>query len=111
MLTAGAARDQDIGRLDVAMDEPTLVRCVECVADLVDELECTLRVEGTLAGDQLSEVVALDVPHREVQLPVGVAGGVDRDDVRVIERGGNLRLAEEPVAEAIALARAPARGA
>ena len=85
------------------MDEPTLVRCVECVGDLVDEPECALRVEGTLAGDQLSEVVALDVPHREVQLPVGVAGGVDRDDVRVIERGGDLRLAEEPVAEAIAL--------
>ena len=103
MLPSGPLRDQDVARLDVAMDETALVRCVECVADLVDEPECTLRVEGALAGDQLPEVVALDVPHREVQLPVGVAGGVDRDDVRVIERGGNLRLAEEPVAEAIAL--------
>jgi serine/threonine protein kinase len=85
------------------MDEPALVRRVERVADLLDQPQGAIRVERGLPGDQLPEVVALDVAHCQVELAVGLACRVDRDDVRMIERRGGLRLAEEPLAEALAL--------
>ena len=103
VLTAGAPGDQDVGGLDVAMDEPALVGRVERVADLLDQPDRAIRVERRLAGDQLPEVVALDVPHRQVQPPVRLSCRVDRDDVRMIERRRDLRLAQEPLAEALAL--------
>ena len=46
------------------------------------------------------EVLALDVLHRQVEQPVDLAGVVDRDDVRVLQGGGDPRLAREALAEA-----------
>ena len=40
-----------------------------------------------------------DVAHRDVEDPVGLAGVEDRDDVRVVEAGCELGLAQEPLAE------------
>jgi hypothetical protein len=55
------------------------------VTDLLGQPQRASRVERGLPGDQLSEVVALDVPHREVQAALGVSRRIDRDDVRMIE--------------------------
>ncbi len=68
VLAARATGDQDVARLDVAVDEPALVRRVERVADLLDQPQRPSRLERRLLRDQLPEVGALDVPHREVQL-------------------------------------------
>ncbi len=47
--------------------------------------------------DDVGERVAVDKLHRHVRLVVVLAAGVDRDDVRVAQRGGRACLAEEPV--------------
>ena len=49
-----------------------------------------------LAREQLAQVGALDVAHRDEQRPVRLAGLEDGDDVRVVERGRELRLTQEP---------------
>ena len=57
------------------------------------------RIEPSLCGQALLEVAALHVAHRDVEQVVDLAGLVDRDDVRVVDRGGQLRLAQEALAE------------
>jgi hypothetical protein len=47
--------------------------------------------------DQPQERLALHVSHGEEAQPVGLFDGVDRDDVRVVERGERPRLALEPL--------------
>ena len=51
----------------------------------------------------LLQVGALDVAHRDEQDAVGLVRVVDRHDVRVVDRSGELRFAEEPVAEPLAV--------
>ena len=51
---------------------------------------------GVEGGDRLLEAVALDEPHGVVGPAVGVAAqAVDRDDARVLQPAGDLRLAQE----------------
>ena len=56
---------------------------------------------GPVGGDPALQVAALDQPHRDDQLAVLLAGVVDGDDVGVVEPGGEARLAQEPLAEAL----------
>ena len=95
----GAALDQDVGGLDVAVDEPHAVRGVERRGDLAADVDRPVRAQAALAAQHGGEVGALDVLHREVEQPVLLAGVVDRDDVRVLQRGGDPRLAVEALAE------------
>ena len=53
-----------------------------------------------MLAQELLEVAAGDVAHRDVELALVLAGVVDRDDVRMVERGGELRLAQEALSEA-----------
>jgi hypothetical protein len=55
------------------------------------------------AREQLLELGAVDVAHGDVQLAGDLAGVVDRDDVRVVDRGGEAGLAQEALAEALVL--------
>ena len=80
------------------MDEPARVGGIECACDLLEDADRPGGVERPLA-QQLFQVGAVDEAHRDVQLPVDLAGVVDRDDVRMLERGGQARLAEEALAE------------
>ena len=45
------------------------------------------------------QVDAVDAGHRDVEQAALLARVVDRDDARVVERRGELRLAQEPLAE------------
>ena len=85
--------DQHVGRLDVAVHEAAAVRGVERRRDLPDEPHGALGREPALALDELAQVGALHVAHGEVEDAVGLAGLVDGDDVRVVDRGRELRLA------------------
>ena len=58
-----------------------------------------LRRVQTPAPEPLLQVAPLDVAHGDEQDVARPAGLVDRDDVRVVDRRGQLRLAQEPVAE------------
>ena len=103
MLATAGLRDQDVGRLDVAVDEILLVRRVERLGDLGEELDRSLGGERTVLGNELREVVALDVAHGEEEDTAIFARLVDGDDVGMVERGRDPRLAQEALAEALVL--------
>ncbi len=101
MLATAGPGDEHVAGLDVAMDQPLLVGCVECARRLFRECDHALRVERALLGDEPCEVRAFHVAHREEEHSFGLARLEDRDDVRVVERGGDPRLAQEALPEAL----------
>ena len=95
-------RDEDVRGLDVAVDEPERMRRVQGGCDLTRDRDgCFLRQRSL--REQLLELGAVDVAHGDVQLAGDLAGVVDRDDVRVVDRCGQAGLAEEALAEALVL--------
>ena len=96
-------RDEDVRGLDVAVYEPLLVRRVERFGDLGEDVDRSPGLERARLGNELGEVTALDVAHGEEENPVVLAGLEDGDDVRMVEGGGDLRLAQEAFPKAIVL--------
>src|SRR5580704_1459927 len=86
--------DEDVFRLDVAVNDPLVVRELQCLADLRHDLERLVRPELAVA-DQCSQVDSVDILHHEVEILLGPAEIVDLDDMRVIEPGQRLGLAGE----------------
>src|SRR5207253_1488094 len=84
-----APGDQDVGGLEVAMNDAFAVSGVERVEDLARVLECA----G--CGERSAEGLAFDVFHDE---EIG-ADVVKRGDVGVIEGGGGAGLIGEAVVE------------
>ena len=82
--------EQDVGGLDVAMDEPGAVGGVERRAELGDHAGRAGRLEGAALAHQRAQVPALDVTHRDVRDPVLLARVVDGDDVRMVDRRREL---------------------
>src|SRR5262249_42672108 len=97
-------RDEDVRGFDVAMDEAACVRCVKRARELRDERERASCLERAVATKKRTKVGAGDVAHRDVEQAVELTGLVDRDDVRMLQRRGELRLAEETLAESVVLA-------
>jgi hypothetical protein len=94
----GPARDQHVGGLDVAVEEPARVGEVERRADLRDDARGARGLEPPVARDQRLQVGALDPAHGDVELAVLLARVVDGDDVGVVERGDRAQLALEALA-------------
>jgi hypothetical protein len=92
--------EQEVGRLDVAVQQVAPVRVIQRLGYLADDGDRALRghppfaqlLVGVTAGHQL---------HGDPQLTVGLAAGVDRHDVGVIQRGGQLGLALEAPPELV----------
>ena len=87
--------DHDVGRLQVAVDDAPAVGEADRLADLLERLQQPRPVGGLhlvgqgLPGDEL---------HGQERGAVGQrAEGVDRRDARVLQLGGDLRLADEAV--------------
>ena len=91
--------EQDVGGLDVAVDEAARVRGVERGGHRGDDRRRALGLEPALAAQHRAQVLALDVAHDLEQHAVLLARVVDRDDVRMVERRGDLRLRDEAAAE------------
>jgi hypothetical protein len=93
--------DQDVGGLDVPVDQPSRVRGVERVGDLAEQSHRPGGAERALLAEQPFQVALLDVAHRDVEGPVRLAGVVHGQDVRMLERGRDLGLREEAAPEAL----------
>ena len=97
------AGEEDVARLDVAVHEPLGVGGIESASDLPDKLDRAVGLEPSLPLEQALEIDPLDVAHGDVESAPVLAGVVDGDDVGVIDRRGNARLAQKPLAEALVL--------
>ena len=95
-----ATVDEDVRRLDVAVNEASLVGRVEGICDLPEQGHGAIRRKHPLRGEQPLQVAAVDQPHREIKAPGHLTRVVDRNDRGVIERGCQPRLAQEALAEA-----------
>ncbi len=95
-LRLAVAVQQDVLRLDVAMDETVAVREREPARDLDRQLERRRDRQWVRLLDQPLEVVAADELEHDELLPTVLAPVDDRDDVRVREDGRRASLAPEP---------------
>ena len=91
------------GGLDVAVDEPGPVGGVERVGDLRHDPRRPLRGKWALAPDEASPVVARDIAHHQIRNAALLARLVDRDHVRVVDRGREPRLLHETAPRSLVL--------
>ena len=93
---AVVALDQDVRRLQVAVDDPLLVRVLHRRADLAEQRQPVRQAEAVLVA-VLGERDALDQLHDEERpAVVGRAGVEDPGDVGVVHQGQGLPLRLEP---------------
>ena len=95
MLTPVLAIQQDVARLDVAVDEVLPVGRVERSGQLLGDAHRSLKCEDALSPKHYLEVVTGHVTHRDEEAAVLLARFVDRNDVRVVEAGRETRLPQE----------------
>ena len=86
------AVDEDVRRLDVAVDHVPPVGVVQRAADHEQESAHHRDRQRPGGADDVLERPPVYEFHHEVVQIVVVADAVDRDDVRVIERGDRSRL-------------------
>ena len=87
--------DEDVRRLDVAMDDALRVRGAERFGDLHRQVEHG--VELQLRRDALAKRLPLEQLHHDEGLAVVLFDVVNRADVRMVQCGGRARLAAEPI--------------
>src|SRR5205085_2180978 len=90
---AVAAVDQDVGRLDVPMHQ-TQLRCGVQRGSELGHNHCDQAwMEGSLEGEDMREVDAIDVAHRQIQHPLAFSGVGERHNMRMSELSAQPRLA------------------
>ena len=91
-LGVSALGDENVGGLDVAMDDAFAVRGVERVGDFDGEAEQDIHFERT-AGDAMLQGQAVEILHGDEGLAVLFADVVDGADVGMVQRGSGLGFA------------------
>jgi hypothetical protein len=91
--------DQDVVRLDIAVDDSVAMREAKRFEHLERVRDRMADGQRTAREDQLLQAPALDDLHGDVVRPLGLAAVVDRDDVGMREARGGLRLATEALDE------------
>ena len=88
--------DEDICRLNVAVDDPFVVGVLERIANLWDDNQ---RFGGREFGGlfHLAQVHAVHIFHDEIEQAIGFAKLVDGDDVGVVQLGQCAGFAQEPL--------------
>ena len=92
--TVPSSANHDVLGLDVAVDDAALVRRAEGARDVAEPENPPLHGDA-LVADVRAKRAALDELHGDVRRAFDLANVVDRDGVRVRERGGGPRLAKE----------------
>ena len=95
-LGVAVARDHDIIRLDIPVDDARAVRPGQAFGDLKPDLHGPHEVELALR-DELADRPAVDVFHGDKSDPVGFVDVVDRGDRRMIDGRGRPGLEDEPL--------------
>ena len=90
-----ARADEDVGGLDVAVDDARGMRGVQRVGDLDAHVEHRGQAQRT-GGEPILQRRALQILHDDERPPVLLADVVDGADVRVVQRRRRLRFAREP---------------
>ena len=98
--------DEDVGGLDVAVDEPPRVGRVQRTCHLRHDRDRPLGVERPFGTEQPAQVGPVDVAHRDEERPLGLAGVVDGHDVGMVEARREPRLPNEAVAEGVVVGEA-----
>jgi len=93
-LQVAVVLEQDVGRLEVPVDEAPLVHDLQRRAQLGGNPEALLEAEGLVLDDPV-EGASLEVLHRDVRRPIELVVFEDGRDVRMVELGGVLGLAVE----------------
>ena len=86
---------QDIGRLEIAVDNPFGVGGIDSPGETFDQLNCIPRGLGR-AVDHDVERCSVNELERQKRKPVALAEIVDLDDIRVLERGHGPGLGLKP---------------
>ena len=94
-----ARRDQDVARLDVAVHHPVAVGEAERGGHVCGDLRRPPGVQRTLGAHDLRQAAALHVLHDDEVGARLLAPVVDGHHVGVVEVGGRLGLAAEPLHE------------
>src|SRR5688500_8661559 len=91
-------REQDVGRLYVAMDKPLRMGMRQCVRDFRCDLEGFVRGHRAIEPDFLLDRRTVHERHDIIWEPIYFSRVEHRQDVRVLEPGGNPYLAGEALA-------------
>ena len=94
---ASLALEQDVLRLDVAMDDALPLGVSQRVGHRPGDPQRVRQRELGLARQAVPERLALHVGHGEPEPAGRFTGVVDRQDVRVVEPGGEPDLPDEPL--------------
>jgi hypothetical protein len=90
--------DEDVLRLDVAVDQTLRVRSIERCSDLADDSDRALRLKRA-TFEQFMKILAAHQPHIDVEVSVDLTPVVDRDDVRFLEHRRSAGLSLKPSAK------------
>ena len=86
---------QDVGGLQVAVDDPQVVGRLDRAGERRHQLRRGLRVEPAGPLEPVGQAAAGEVLHGQERPAVGVAVFVDLDDVGVLDGGDRLGLGQE----------------
>ena len=93
-----SALEEDVLRLDVAMDDAALVGVLQRLGGLAGDAKRVVQRQLLLPVEPVPERLALDERHDVVEQAFGLSRVVQAEDVGVLEGGGDADFAEEAVA-------------